>query len=152
MWNLLCCVADTCERKWQKTKMSVSLVMSYIQRSAINTKGKTGPPMACLLHSGLHPHKQHGKVVPGNFVSEATNHSKQIDHELATGERGGEKQHPSAIMFSKVNTSHRRCKWYEDWGLLNFQMPSCNILVWQLINFLCLSEFSSEQCSSYEAH
>lgn len=66
--------------------------------------------MARLLHSVIHPHKQYGEVLPGNFISEATNHSKQIDRELATRERGGEKQHPSARMFSKVNTLHRRCK------------------------------------------
>lgn len=50
--------------------------------------------MACLLHSVLHPHKQYGKVLPGSFVSEAKNHSKQIDCELANGERGGEKTTP----------------------------------------------------------
>lgn len=47
--------------------------------------------MACLLHSVIHPQNQYGAVLPGNFASEATNHSKQIDCELATRERGGEK-------------------------------------------------------------
>lgn len=57
--------------------------------------------MVCLLHSVIHSSKQYGKVLPGNFVSVATNHSKQIDRELATRERkGGKKPTPFSYNVS----------------------------------------------------
>lgn len=85
---------------WQKTKMSVSLVMSYMQQSSYKHKRETGPPAVCLLHFVIHSSKQFRKFLSGNFASEAKNHSKQIDHELATKEREGGKTTPFSYKVS----------------------------------------------------
>jgi len=60
----------------------------------MNTK-KTQNPSSLSLHSVIHYSKQYGKVPPGNFPSEGTNHSKQTDLESVAREReGGKKKHP----------------------------------------------------------
>lgn len=62
--------------------------------------------MVCLLHFVIHSSKHYGEVLSGNFISEAKNHSKQIDRELATRERKGGKTTPFSYNVSLKLTRH----------------------------------------------